>query len=291
MVRLGAEELPDLSSLTPNPKGHAIQARLYAEDPGKRFQPSAGLLTQVVWPPGRALRHLGGGRQRGPALLRPHARQAHRPRGRPPGGPGRPGRRPGPDRRWRGSRPTWPTCARWLRTRCSPPPATTPATWTPWPTAPRPLEVLAAGTQTTVQDWPGRLGYWDVGVPPSGPMDSLAFRLGNRLLGNDPGAAGLELTVTGPTLRFRAAGPGLPHRGRDGRGPGWGRGPLVAALRGPRRRGAAHRPGGRAGGPGLSLRGGRHLRSPSIWAAAPPLPWGASAAMPGGRSRWGTCCT
>jgi urea carboxylase len=34
-----------------------------------------------------------------------------------------------------------------------------------------------AGTrhlQTTVQDWPGRTGYWDVGVPPSGPMDDLA---------------------------------------------------------------------------------------------------------------------
>ena len=33
------------------------------------------------------------------------------------------------------------------------------------------IEVLAAGTLTTVQDWPGRLGLWDVGVPPSGPMD------------------------------------------------------------------------------------------------------------------------
>ena len=38
--------------------------------------------------------------------------------------------------------------------------------------------------QTTVQDYPGRLGYWHVGVPPSGPMDTLAFRLANRLVGN-----------------------------------------------------------------------------------------------------------
>ncbi len=45
---------------------------------------------------------------------------------------------------------------------------------------PRTIEVLEGGTQTTVQDYPGRLGYWAVGVPPSGPMDSLAFRLGNR---------------------------------------------------------------------------------------------------------------
>ena len=45
----------------------------------------------------------------------------------------------------------------------------------------------------------------DVGVPPSGPMDRLAFRLGNRLLGNATGAAGLEITAAGPTLRFNAA--------------------------------------------------------------------------------------
>jgi urea carboxylase len=41
-----------------------------------------------------------------------------------------------------------------------------------------------------------------VGVPPSGPMDTLAFRLANRLVGNDADAAGLEMTLTGPTLRF-----------------------------------------------------------------------------------------
>src|SRR3954462_721430 len=70
--------------------------------------------------------------------------------------------------------------------------------------AARSLEVLAPGTQTTVQDWPGRLGLWDVGVPPSGPMDPLALRLANRVVGNPEGAAALELTVTGATLRFDA---------------------------------------------------------------------------------------
>ncbi len=57
---------------------------------------------------------------------------------------------------------------------------------------------------TTVQDWPGRLGLWDVGVPPSGPMDALALRLANRVVGNEEGAAALEMTVTGATLRFEA---------------------------------------------------------------------------------------
>ncbi len=64
------------------------------------------------------------------------------------------------------------------------------------------IEVLAPGTQTTIQDWPGRLGYWAVGVPPSGPMDPLSFRLVNRLVGNDADAAGIETTLSGPTLKF-----------------------------------------------------------------------------------------
>jgi urea carboxylase len=67
---------------------------------------------------------------------------------------------------------------------------------------PRTVEVIAAGAQTSVQDWPGRLGYWDVGVPPSGPMDERSFHLANRAVGNDRGAAALECTLLGPTLRF-----------------------------------------------------------------------------------------
>lgn len=66
------------------------------------------------------------------------------------------------------------------------------------------IEVLSAGALSTVQDWPGRTGHWAVGVPPSGPMDSRSHRIGNRLLGNHPDAAGLEVTLTGPKLRFSA---------------------------------------------------------------------------------------
>jgi urea carboxylase len=66
----------------------------------------------------------------------------------------------------------------------------------------RTIEVLDGGTMTTVQGYPGRLGYWAVGVPPSGPMDALSFRLGNRLLNNLESAAGLEMTMAGATLRF-----------------------------------------------------------------------------------------
>jgi len=64
------------------------------------------------------------------------------------------------------------------------------------------IEVVTPGVQTTVQDYPGRRGYWNVGVPPSGPMDGLAFRLANRLAGNEEGLAAIEITFAGPTLYF-----------------------------------------------------------------------------------------
>ncbi len=68
------------------------------------------------------------------------------------------------------------------------------------------IQVMRPGMLTTVQDWPGRIGYWHVGVPPSGPMDDLSFRIGNRVLGNGEGAAGLECTRGGPALRFPDGG-------------------------------------------------------------------------------------
>lgn len=64
------------------------------------------------------------------------------------------------------------------------------------------LEVLKPGLETSVQDWPGRIGYWNQGFPPSGPMDAWSFRLANLLAGNAPGTAGLECQYLGPTLRF-----------------------------------------------------------------------------------------
>lgn len=68
------------------------------------------------------------------------------------------------------------------------------------------VEVLRPGLLTSVQDWPGRTGFWHIGVPPSGPMDDLSFRIGNRVLGNAEGVAGLECTRGGPALRFPAGG-------------------------------------------------------------------------------------
>lgn len=67
------------------------------------------------------------------------------------------------------------------------------------------VEVIVPGAQSSLQELPGRLGLWHVGVPPSGPMDSWSFAHANRLVGNADTTAALELTVGGPTLRFHSA--------------------------------------------------------------------------------------
>ncbi|MFC8047912.1 5-oxoprolinase/urea amidolyase family protein [Nocardia sp. NPDC057353] len=77
--------------------------------------------------------------------------------------------------------------------------------WQAAPGEPPTVTVVRPGPLSTVQDWPGRTGYWHVGVPPSGPMDDLSFRLGNRAVGNPEGAPGLECTLVGPALRFERA--------------------------------------------------------------------------------------
>lgn len=66
----------------------------------------------------------------------------------------------------------------------------------------RVVEVDRPGLQTSVQDERGRLGLWEVGVPPSGAMDPRSLRRANTLVGNPDDAAGLEATLDGPTLRF-----------------------------------------------------------------------------------------
>ncbi|MCA8864954.1 MULTISPECIES: urea carboxylase [unclassified Halomonas] len=208
MIKLGAGELPALEALTQNltPSGHAVQARLYAEDPAHDFRPSAGLLTDVDFPRADGLRidHAIEAGMDVSALFDPmlakvivHADSRNA---------------------------AIEQLAATLDT-ASVYGITTNRTWlahvlraerfqhadldTYWLTtlawSPPVIEVIAPGTMTTIQDFPGRQGHWDVGVPPSGPFDDWSFRLGNRLLDNPTDAAGLEITLTGPTLRFHRA--------------------------------------------------------------------------------------
>lgn len=159
------------------PQGHAIQARLYAEDPGRDFQPSPGLLTAVEFPAANGIQlridtWVEAGCEIPPyfdpmiakviswAPTREQARaELHQALG---------------DSLLYGVE----TNRDYLRQILLDAPF---ASGEPWTRCLEGLvyrantfEVLSAGTQTSVQDYPGRLGYWAVGVPPSGPMDSRA---------------------------------------------------------------------------------------------------------------------
>lgn len=65
------------------------------------------------------------------------------------------------------------------------------------------IELIATGPQASVQDL-GRRGYLAQGVGCAGAMDPVALELGNRMLGNDPGAAGIEFTYGGFEILFHA---------------------------------------------------------------------------------------
>ena len=63
------------------------------------------------------------------------------------------------------------------------------------------IRVGQPGLLTTVQDT-GRFGEYAIGMPPSGAMDVFSYQIGNYLVGNEEGAAGLETTYFGPELEF-----------------------------------------------------------------------------------------
>lgn len=64
------------------------------------------------------------------------------------------------------------------------------------------IKILKPGLQTTVQDH-GRIGYYEIGMPPSGAMDQYSFVIANLLVGNRENAAALEITYMGPELEFQ----------------------------------------------------------------------------------------
>jgi urea carboxylase len=204
MVRLAAGELPPLAGLQPIVAGAAMEARVYAEDPQKQFQPSCGLLTEASFPTDvRVEAAVERGQEvtpyYDPMLAKIIARGATRQEART--------RLIAALAQSRISGVE--TNLDYLGAVLAGPAFVQGAVYTRlldgFSFTPRTVDVVDGGTQTTIQDYPGRLGHWDVGVPPSGPMDALSFRLANRLVGNPPSAAGLECTLVGPTLRFNVA--------------------------------------------------------------------------------------
>ncbi|ENH6339646.1 5-oxoprolinase/urea amidolyase family protein [Burkholderia vietnamiensis] len=204
MIRQAAGTLAPLETIARPASGASIQVRLYAEDPHKQFQPSAGVLTYVEFPDGvrvdtwvdagteisafydplvAKLIVKGETREQALAALRDALARTQLY-----------GIETNLDylRAIAGSS----TFARGEQTT---------AFLSRFVFAPHTIDVLDGGVQTTVQQTPGRLGYWDIGVPPSGPMDDRSFNLANALLGNAADAAGLEFTMVGATLRFNTA--------------------------------------------------------------------------------------
>jgi urea carboxylase len=204
MIRTAGGDPPDLAK--PYPAfGAAIEARLYAEDPLRNFAPSPGVLTEVSFPVDARVdtwvetgvevsphydpmiaKLIVAGADRAEAIDRlATALDATRLGG-------------------------ISTNLDYLRAIARDPDFraghVSTAMLSAFAFAPNVIEVLEPGTYSTVQDYPGRVGFWDIGVPPSGPMDDRAFRFANAIVGNAPGAAGIEATLLGPTLRFHRAG-------------------------------------------------------------------------------------
>jgi len=67
------------------------------------------------------------------------------------------------------------------------------------------IRVIKPGIQTTVQD-NGRIGFYEIGMPPAGAFDSYSYQIANMLVGNDYNAAALEAVYMGPTLEFEKKG-------------------------------------------------------------------------------------
>ncbi|MGV6807271.1 MAG: urea carboxylase [bacterium] len=212
MVEQAVQPIDDLEQRRANlrPSGHAIQARIYAENPALGFQPSAGQLTNVHWtnePSQDCKLRIDTWVESGtevspffdPMLAKVIIQGASR------------------EQAIDGLANTLAssqlygieTNLAYAETLLRDPVLLSGEMYTAYLNGLKfnssTIEVMSGGTLTTVQDLPGRQGYWEVGVPPSGPFDALSFRRGNALLGNDEGCAGLEITLNGPTLKFHAA--------------------------------------------------------------------------------------
>jgi urea carboxylase len=209
MLKIAFEDGADLSSIDKlQAKGHAIQARIYAENPVKNFQPSAGLLTEVNWPTQESasdttlrIDHwIEAGLEISPFFDPMLAKVIVHAKTRPQATAALDNnlaktniygiitnvdyvRQILQSEQFKQGKVLTQTLNNII------------ASYTGF-------EVIKAGTMTTIQDYPARSGYWDIGVPPSGPFDFYSFNLANRLLNNEQEAAGLEITLSGPTLRF-----------------------------------------------------------------------------------------
>lgn len=202
MVKEAAGELKNIKSLVHKPQGHAIEVRVYAEDCINGFRPGTGKIDAVTFLPEARVetwiqkgvevtslydpmlaKLIVHGSDRADAIAKME--------------------RVLKDSRVYGITSNMQYLAALLKTETYQTGALFTGMLKDFMPQEHAIEVLDGGVQTTVQDYPGMIGYWFVGVPPCGPMDAYNFRIGNSILGNDESAPGLELTLRGGSYRFR----------------------------------------------------------------------------------------
>ena len=204
MIRIAAGETDAFAKYQHQPSGHAIQVRMYAEDANKNFQPSSGVLTEVKFSPNaRTDTWVETGSDVSPfydplvAKVLVHAKDRSAAVASM--------KSVLDETRISGIETNLEYLRQVLADDVFPAGEQITRYLNTFNYRPHTLDVLDGGVMTTIQDYPGRMGYWAVGVPPSGPMDHLAFRFGNKLVGNIEGEAGLEITLIGPKLKFNKA--------------------------------------------------------------------------------------
>ena len=201
MIREACGELTLPAQNTLQSRGHAMQLRVYAEDPGKDFQPSSGMLTAVQFDPRLRVdtwieAGVGVSPFYDPLLAKLIVSTDDRATSIAALIAGLQSTRiDGVETNlaYLGQILTQPEFQSGRQTT---------QMLARMPYLANTVNVLDGGIQSTLQDYPGRLGLWAVGVPPSGPMDALAHRTANHLLGNDGHVATLEMALQGATLRF-----------------------------------------------------------------------------------------
>ncbi|MEM8766410.1 MAG: urea carboxylase [Pseudomonadota bacterium] len=206
MIRIGQDEREFLQE--PAVSGNAMQVRVYAEDPARDFRPAPGLITALELPAASETVRVDGWLEAGvtvPAEFDPMLSKIIT---------------VGEDRETARVRllaaleeariDGVETNLAFLRAALALPDFVdahqTTSTAAAVPVPGQSVEVLSPGTLTSVQDVEGRLGYWHVGVPPSGAFDARSLARANALVGNEENAAGLELLARGPRLSFACSG-------------------------------------------------------------------------------------
>jgi len=204
MLRLALGDSSFLDSFDPRPAGASIEARIYAEMPARNFQPSTGTVTHVRFPSGvRVETWIGTGSEVSafydPMIAKIIARGDTRDEALAQLRQGL------AELEIYGVETNLEYLRQILESAAFVTGGITTGFLNSFDFQPAVIDVLDGGIETLVVDWPGRVGYWHVGVPPSGPFDDRSFRLANHLLGNEDSCAGLEIAVRGPTLKFQTS--------------------------------------------------------------------------------------